>query len=122
MLEITFSSASENLRIARQSAGQVKFDSQLGRRCGSAYDAAMHIEMDLPESAFSALRLSPVEFVREMRVAAALKWYEVGLISQSKAAAVAGVSREALLMAAGKFRVSAVQSTPAELAEELSRD
>ena len=82
----------------------------------------MHIEMDLPESAFSALRLSPVEFVREMRVAAALKWYEAGMISQSKAAAVAGVSREALLMAAGKFRVSAVQATPEELAEELSRD
>ena len=69
-----------------------------------------------------ALRLSPVEFVREMRVAAALKWHEAGLISQSKAAAVAGVSREALLMAAGKFRVSAVQVTPGELAEELSRD
>lgn len=82
----------------------------------------MHIEMDLPESAFSALRLSPVEFVREMRVAAALKWYEAGLISQSKAATVAGVSRETLLMAAGKFRVSAVQATPEELAEELSRD
>jgi hypothetical protein len=75
-----------------------------------------------PDSAFSALRLSPVEFVREMRVAAALKWYEAGTISQSKAAAVAGVSREALLMAAGKFRVSAVQATPAEMAEELGRD
>ena len=47
---------------------------------------------------------------------------EAGLISQVKAAAVAGVSREALLMAAGTFRVSAVQATPAELAEELSRD
>lgn len=99
-----------------------RFDPALGSWCRSAYDAAMHIEMDLPESAFSALRLSPVEFVREMRVAAALKWYEAGLISQAKAAAVAGVSREALLMAAGKFRVSAVQATPDELAEELSRD
>jgi hypothetical protein len=35
---------------------------------------------------------------------------------------VAGVSREALLMATGKFRVSAVQASPEELAEELSRD
>lgn len=82
----------------------------------------MQIEIDLPESTFSALRLSPLEFVREMRVAAALKWYEAGMISQSKAASVAGVSREELLMAAGRFRVSAVQSTKEELAEELSRD
>jgi hypothetical protein len=55
-------------------------------------------------------------------VAAALKWYEAGLLSQSKAATVAGVSREALLMAAGRFRVSAVLATPEELTEELSRD
>lgn len=82
----------------------------------------MQIEVELPDAAFSALRLSPVQFVREMRVAAALKWYEAGLLSQSKAATVAGVSREALLMAAGKFRVSPVQATAEELAEELSRD
>lgn len=82
----------------------------------------MQIEIDLPESAFSALRLSPEQFVQEMRLAASLKWYEAGLISQSKAAAVAGVSREAFLLAAGRFRVSAVQSTPEELAEELQRD
>jgi len=82
----------------------------------------MQIEIDLPESVFSALRLSPVEFVQQMRVAAALKWYEAGLVSQSKAAGIAGISREALLLAAGKFRVSAVQYTQEELAEELSRD
>jgi len=82
----------------------------------------MQIELDFPDSAFSALRLSPAQFGRELRVAAALKWYEAGLLSQSKAATVAGVSREALLMAAGRFRVSAVQATPEELAEELSRD
>jgi hypothetical protein len=82
----------------------------------------MQIEVNLPEAAFSALRLSPAQFVQEMRVAAAVKWYEAGMISQSKAATVAGVSREALLMAAGRLRVSAVQATSEELDEELSRD
>jgi hypothetical protein len=28
----------------------------------------MHIEMDFPESAFSALRLSPPQFARELRL------------------------------------------------------
>jgi predicted HTH domain antitoxin len=82
----------------------------------------MQIEIELPESAFSALRLSPKQFAREMRLAAALKWYEAGMISQSKAASLAGVSREEFLLGAGRFQVSAAQATPAELAEELARD
>ena len=89
---------------------------------GCARHGRMHIEIDLPEAAFSALRLSPVQFALEMRLAAALKWYEAGMISQSKGAQVAGVSREAFLRAAGRFAVSAVQTTPEELTEELGRD
>ena len=82
----------------------------------------MHIEMDFPESAFSALRLNPAQFARELRLAAALKWYEAGMISQSKAAELAALPREAFLLSAGRFQVSAVQTTPEELAEELARD
>jgi hypothetical protein len=32
----------------------------------------------VPEAALSALRLSPIEFVKEMRVAAAVLWYSHG--------------------------------------------
>ena len=82
----------------------------------------MHIEMDIPESAFSALRLSPSQFACELRLAAALKWYEAGMISQSKAAALAGVSREEFLLGCCRFQVSAVQTTADELAGKLARD
>ena len=51
------------------------------------------LQIDMPETAFSAIRKSPSEFVAEMRLAAAVKWYEMGRISQEKAAEVAGVSR-----------------------------
>ena len=35
------------------------------------------VTFDIPNGALSALRLSPTEFVREMRVAAALLWEEL---------------------------------------------
>ncbi|GAB1538748.1 hypothetical protein NUACC21_14120 [Scytonema sp. NUACC21] len=47
----------------------------------------------LPKTVLSALRKTPDEFIKEMRLAAAIKWYELGEISQSKAAEIAGVTR-----------------------------
>jgi len=57
-----------------------------------------------------------------MRLAAAVKWYEIGTISQSKAAEIAGISRYEFLEALSRFQVSPFQVTPDELAEELARD
>ncbi|HEY9603322.1 MAG TPA: UPF0175 family protein [Allocoleopsis sp.] len=82
----------------------------------------VQIQIELPEGAFSALRTSPDAFVKEMRLAAAVKWYEIGTISQSKAAEIAGISRYEFLEALSRFQVSPFQVTPDELAEELARD
>ncbi|MFW6162662.1 MAG: UPF0175 family protein [Planctomycetota bacterium] len=83
---------------------------------------SVHIELTLPESAFSALRASPEEFVRELRLAAAVKWYEAERISQAKAAEIAGVSRREFLDALGRYRVPACQTTIAELEAEVARE
>ncbi|GIV60334.1 MAG: hypothetical protein KatS3mg043_1423 [Rhodothermaceae bacterium] len=80
------------------------------------------VTIELPESAFSILRTSPEEFARELRLAAAVKWYELGRISQSKAAELAGLSRQAFLDALGRFEVSPFQATAQELDEELGRE
>lgn len=82
----------------------------------------VQITIELPESAFSALRTSPDDFVKEMRLAAAVKWYEIGMISQSKAAELAGISRQEFLQALTRFKVSPFQVTSEELAEELARE
>jgi len=79
------------------------------------------ISFDIPESALSALRLSPAEFVREMRVAAALLWYSQGDISQSKAAEVAGTSRAEFIDEAARRRISALQVTSDDLRDEIGR-
>ena len=80
------------------------------------------VTISLPESAFSILRASPEEFARELRLAAAVKWYELGRISQSKAAELAGLSRQSFLEALSRFQVSPFQATPHELEEEASRE
>ena len=48
------------------------------------------VSIELPETVFSALRLSPKDFVNEMRIAAAVQWYAQQQISQGKAAEIAG--------------------------------
>jgi predicted HTH domain antitoxin len=78
------------------------------------------ITIDLPDDAFSALRSRPEDFVKEMRLAAAVKWFELGLVSQSKAAELAGVSRESFIDALTRFRVSPFQETPEELFEAVN--
>lgn len=54
-------------------------------------------------------------FVREMRLAAAAKWYELGELSQGRATEVAGVTRAEFLAALAQFKVSAFQYTAEEL-------
>jgi predicted HTH domain antitoxin len=77
------------------------------------------LTIDMPETAFSAIRKSPSEFAAEMRLAAAVKWYEMETISQEKAAQIAGLSRADFILALGRFRVSPFQSTPDEIVEDL---
>lgn len=76
------------------------------------------ITLDVPESAFSALRQSKAEFAAELRLAAAVKWYELGKLSQEKAAELAGVGRVAFIEALERFQVSPFQVEPDELARE----
>jgi molecular chaperone DnaK (HSP70) len=65
---------------------------KLGIDFGTCYSSAAKplamktVSIELPESVFSALRKDPDEFAREMRIAAAVKWYEIGEISPGKAA------------------------------------
>jgi predicted HTH domain antitoxin len=80
----------------------------------------VHISIELPQDAFSALRQEPVVFVQEMRLAAAVKWYEMGRLSQAKAAEIAGVSRAEFLAALAQYGVTPFQyESAAELINEV---
>ena len=81
----------------------------------------MEITLELDEDVLSALRRSPDEFAREMRLAAAIHWYERGEISQEKAAAVAGLDRTDFLLALAHEGADAFVVDFADLAKELQR-
>jgi len=80
------------------------------------------VQIELPMEVLSALKRAPEAFVTEMRIAAAVKWYELGMVSQSKGAEIAGLSRAEFLDALARYQVSACQYTVEEIAAELGRE
>jgi predicted HTH domain antitoxin len=80
------------------------------------------IEVTLPEDVLTALRKSPGELARDVRVAAAAQWYAEGLVSQGKAAELAGLSRPEFLDELGRRKVPVIQMTVEELRAELEGD
>ena len=78
------------------------------------------VTIDLPEGAFSALRRSPTEFAREMRIAAAVQWYAEQVVSQEKAAEIAGLSRVELIDELSRRKVPVFQTTLDELIREIN--
>ena len=77
------------------------------------------LTLQMPESAFATLHQAPNEFTLEMRVAAAVKWYELGKVSQGRAAEIAGLTRAAFIDALSRDKVSPFQYTAEELTAEM---
>ena len=56
-----------------------------------------------------------------MRLAAAIHWFSQGLVSQGKAAEIAGVSRTEFLEELHRRKIPAIQVTLEELREAIGR-
>jgi predicted HTH domain antitoxin len=80
------------------------------------------VTFDVREETFSGLSDTPEEFVREMRLAAAIFWYARGEISQGKGAEIAGLGRREFIEALGRAEVDAIQINDQELKDEVERD
>ncbi|HLC15817.1 MAG TPA: UPF0175 family protein [Thermodesulfovibrionia bacterium] len=67
------------------------------------------IKMEFNEELLPILHKTPVEFASEVRLMAAAKWYELGIVSQERAAEIAGLNRHDFLIAISRIGVSPYQ-------------
>ncbi len=65
--------------------------------------ATQTVSVDVPEKVLLAEKTDAVAFVREMRVLAAVKLYELGRLSSGRAAELAGMPRVEFLMGLGRY-------------------
>jgi len=73
------------------------------------------LTIDMDDEVLLGMNKSPEEMAREIRLAAAVKWYELGTISQGKAAQMAGLSRAEFITALSRFGVFPMQETADEI-------
>lgn len=76
----------------------------------------------MPAEALAALRRSPAEFGREMRVAAAVHWYARHEVSMEQAALIAGLNRRDFLLELAGRGVDTFGVDFDDLERELARD
>jgi predicted HTH domain antitoxin len=76
------------------------------------------ITMSVPDEALSALQMTPDQFGAELRLAGAVKLYEIGRLSSGAAARVAGIPRTVFLTRLADFGVDTFRLTEDDMRQE----
>ena len=76
------------------------------------------ITMTVPDESLSALQMTPEQFGAELRLAGAVKLYEVGRLSSGAAAQLAGVPKPVFLHKLADYGVDTFDLTEEELQQE----
>jgi predicted HTH domain antitoxin len=78
------------------------------------------ILLDIPEDSLLALRVSAEKMGEELRLAAAVKLFEVGRLSSGAAAELAGIPKPLFLVRLGDYGVATFRQTEDELRRDLA--
>lgn len=76
------------------------------------------IQLEVPEEVLIGLKETPETWPTQLKILAAVKLFELGKLSSSRGAQLAGISRVEFLMLLGDYQVSPFSLT----IEELERD
>ena len=74
---------------------------------------------DVPEESLVALKITRDAFAAELRMAAAMKYFELGRLSSGAAARLAGVPRVVFLARLADFGIDTFRLTEEELQREI---
>ncbi len=81
----------------------------------------INLQLELPEELFAVMHKNQKEMIDEIRLAAAVKLYEKGSISQERASELAGISRASFIYSLKDYMVSPFQYTADEIIDEANR-
>ena len=73
------------------------------------------VKFDIDDGGLARMHCDPKEFTCELRIAAAVTWYERELVSQGMAAETAGVSRAEFVGALSRYGIAPFQDSLDEL-------
>lgn len=79
------------------------------------------LTIDVPNKVLLAEKMDEAGFAEEMRLLTAIKLFELGRLSSSRAAELAGMPRVAFLLTLGKYKVFPLEAELLELETEYAR-
>lgn len=80
------------------------------------------VAVDFPDTVFATLRRAPHELPAEVRLAAAIHWYQRSEISMGRAAELAGMNRRDFLAELARRKIDVFVVDFDDLERELARE
>ena len=78
------------------------------------------VPIEFPARLLAAHARTPAEFAREVRIAAAIHWYQQGELSQERAAEIAGMGRVEFLFELSRRKIDIIHVDLEELQREAA--